>query len=140
METNFCTVYCSYTVFHVKYNTVHIYMYNIYFIYFFVLIHPYNMLARDNSIKFMFFKELEKAILRLFSEKTLYQSELGKQKQLCEKLEMTLEANRKKTAQFHKEVCIFVNFPQYTVRGNLVVTTICRIFPVFIGFLLLFNL
>ncbi|XP_066947458.1 activating transcription factor 7-interacting protein 1-like isoform X3 [Macrobrachium rosenbergii] len=49
-------------------------------------------------------KELEKIILRLFCEKTLYQCELGRQKILCEKLETTLEASRKKTAQFHKEV------------------------------------
>ncbi|XP_068210192.1 activating transcription factor 7-interacting protein 1-like isoform X3 [Palaemon carinicauda] len=49
-------------------------------------------------------KELEKIIWRLFSEKTLYQCELGRQKILCEKLETTLEASRKKTAQFHKEV------------------------------------
>ncbi|XP_069157926.1 activating transcription factor 7-interacting protein 1 isoform X9 [Procambarus clarkii] len=49
-------------------------------------------------------KELENMIMRQFSEKTLYQCELGKMKQLCEKLETTLESNRKKTAQFHKEI------------------------------------
>ncbi|KAK8723757.1 hypothetical protein OTU49_011532 [Cherax quadricarinatus] len=49
-------------------------------------------------------RELENMILRQFSEKTLYQCELGRMKQLCEKLETTLESNRKKTAQFHKEI------------------------------------
>ncbi|XP_042887581.1 activating transcription factor 7-interacting protein 1-like isoform X1 [Penaeus japonicus] len=49
-------------------------------------------------------KELENMIMRLFSEKLLYQTELGKMKQLCERSESTLETNRKKTAQFHKEV------------------------------------
>ncbi|KAK8723759.1 hypothetical protein OTU49_011532 [Cherax quadricarinatus] len=53
----------------------------------------------DNGLK-----ELENMILRQFSEKTLYQCELGRMKQLCEKLETTLESNRKKTAQFHKEI------------------------------------
>lgn len=43
-------------------------------------------------------------IMRLFSEKILHQTELGKLKQLCERSESTLETNRKKTAQFHKEV------------------------------------
>ncbi|XP_037802256.1 uncharacterized protein LOC119596940 isoform X5 [Penaeus monodon] len=49
-------------------------------------------------------KDLENMIMRLFSEKILYQTELGKLKQLCERSESTLETNRKKTAQFHKEV------------------------------------
>ncbi|XP_071517378.1 uncharacterized protein [Panulirus ornatus] len=49
-------------------------------------------------------KDLENMILQQFCEKTLYQCELGRMKQLCEKLESTLESNRKKTAQFHKEI------------------------------------
>ncbi|ROT85261.1 putative activating transcription factor 7-interacting protein 1 [Penaeus vannamei] len=49
-------------------------------------------------------KDLENMIMRLFSEKILHQTELGKLKQLCERSESTLETNRKKTAQFHKEV------------------------------------
>ena len=51
-------------------------------------------------------------ILEQFSENLLYKHELGKQKQLCERLEATLETNRKKAAQFHKEVC----FSSYSMQ------------------------
>lgn len=47
---------------------------------------------------------LKDAILRVFSENTLYGSELGHLKQMCEKLTSTLEINMRKVAQFHKEV------------------------------------
>uniref|UniRef100_A0A6A7FMU3 Activating transcription factor 7-interacting protein 2-like isoform X2 n=2 Tax=Hirondellea gigas TaxID=1518452 RepID=A0A6A7FMU3_9CRUS len=49
-------------------------------------------------------KDLEELIVGLFMNKILHDHELGKYKVLCEKLETTLEANRKKTAQFHKEM------------------------------------
>ncbi|XP_050729495.1 mucin-5AC-like isoform X4 [Eriocheir sinensis] len=47
---------------------------------------------------------LKDAILRVFSENTLYGSELGHLKQMCEKLTSTLEINMRKVAQFHKEI------------------------------------
>lgn len=47
---------------------------------------------------------LKDAILRVFSDNTLYGSELGHLKQMCEKLTSTLESNMRKVAQFHKEV------------------------------------
>ncbi|XP_047741265.1 activating transcription factor 7-interacting protein 2 [Hyalella azteca] len=49
-------------------------------------------------------KDLENMIVDLFMNKILHSHEIGKYKSLCEKLEFTLEANRKKTAQFHKEL------------------------------------
>ncbi|KAK7067264.1 Activating transcription factor 7-interacting protein 1 [Halocaridina rubra] len=57
-----------------------------------------------NKVKKLSRKDLQKLIMNLFSEKILYQFELGRQKVLTEKLENTLEANRKKTVQFHKEI------------------------------------
>lgn len=50
------------------------------------------------------FQDLENLIIELFMSKLLHNHELGRYKTLCEKLEATLEANRKKTVQFHKEV------------------------------------
>ncbi|XP_045105755.1 activating transcription factor 7-interacting protein 1-like isoform X2 [Portunus trituberculatus] len=47
---------------------------------------------------------LKDAILRVFSDNTLYGSELGNLKQMCEKLTSTLESNMRKVAQFHKEI------------------------------------
>lgn len=47
---------------------------------------------------------LKDAILRVFSDKTLYGSELGNLKQMCEKLSSALESNMRKVAQFHKEI------------------------------------
>lgn len=49
-------------------------------------------------------RELENMILKRLNEKILNQHEMGKLKNLSEKLEATLENNRKKTAQFHKEI------------------------------------
>ncbi|KAF2360394.1 Fibronectin type III [Trinorchestia longiramus] len=49
-------------------------------------------------------KDLENMVIELFMNKVLHNHELGKYKTLCEKLESTLESNRKKAAQFHKEL------------------------------------
>ncbi|KAG0723507.1 Activating transcription factor 7-interacting protein 1 [Chionoecetes opilio] len=49
-------------------------------------------------------KELKDNILRAFTQHTLYASELGGLKQMCEKLTATLESNMRKVAQFHKEI------------------------------------
>ncbi|KAK4298236.1 hypothetical protein Pmani_029419 [Petrolisthes manimaculis] len=49
-------------------------------------------------------KELERMVMRLFSETLFNECEMGRMKQLCEKLEATLEKNQNKTAQFHKEI------------------------------------
>lgn len=53
---------------------------------------------------YFFSQDLENLILELFMNKLLHDHELGKYKALCEKLESTLEVNRKKAAQFQKEV------------------------------------
>jgi len=49
-------------------------------------------------------RELENMIVKKLNEKVLTEHELGKLKQLSEKLTTTLETNMKKTAQFHKEI------------------------------------
>ena len=51
-----------------------------------------------------YLQDMENLILEMFMNKLLHDHELGKYKDLCEKLEATLETNRKKTAQFQKEV------------------------------------
>lgn len=60
----------------------------------------------------IYLQELESIVMRQFSEKLLHECEMGHMKQLCEKLETTLENNRKKTAQFHKEVSHIQSVPQ----------------------------
>ena len=68
------------------------------------ILDPVSEMKAKRKIKRCSRKQLEAIAFKLFAESTLYASELGNMKVLTEKLESLLEANRKKTAQFHKEV------------------------------------
>lgn len=93
-----------------------------------------NILLEIKALNiYWYLQGLKDAILRVFSDKTLYGSELGNLKQMCEKLSSALESNMRKVAQFHKEVrrgswegnwCVFCVLPLTSLYPNAIITVL----------------